>query len=121
MWTQYFGKLNGESFAKVVKKDSPKAFWDSINSQNKLFLQDGEPIKIAKKLIERLMRLVAFDAIVCKVFAIPARSTDVNPIENIFNQNHEKLTEDAITYQIKRKNFEDFPARVERTFTEFPV
>ena len=79
MCTQYFGKLNGESFPKLVKKDFPKAFRDSINSKNKLFLQDGDPIQNIKKANR------AFHAIGCKVFAIPAQSPDVNPIENIFN------------------------------------
>ena len=41
----------------------------------------------------------AFDAIGCKLFAIP----EVNPIENIFNRIREKLTEDAITHQIKQE------------------
>ena len=115
MCTQDFGKLNGESFAKIVKKDFPKAFRDSINPKNKLFLQDGNPIQNSKKANR------ALDAIGCKVFAIPARSPDVNPIEDIFNGIREKLTEDAITHQIKRENFEEFSARVKRTFAEFPV
>ena len=62
-----------------------------------------------------------FDTIGCKVFVIPARSPDVNPIENIFNRIHEKLTEDATTHQIKRENFKEFSARIKRTFAEFPV
>ena len=89
MCTQYFGKLNGESFAKIVKKDFPKAFRDSINPKNKLFLQDGNPIQSSKKANR------ALDAIGCKVFAIPTRSPDVNPIEDIFNGIREKLTDDG--------------------------
>ena len=45
----------------------------------------------------------------------------MSPIENIFNRIREKLTEDAITHQIKRGNFEEFSACVKRTFAEFPV
>ena len=63
----------------------------------------------------------AFDAIGCKVFAIPCRSPDVNPIKKEFNRIRQKLTEDAITLQIKRENFEEFSACVKRTFAEFPV
>ena len=98
----YFGRLSGESIAKIVKKDFPKAFRDSINPKNELFLQDGDPIQNSKKANR------AFDATGCKVFAIPARSLDVNPIENIFNRIREKLTEDAITHQIKRENLKSF-------------
>ena len=115
MCTQYFGKLNGESFAKVVKNDFPKALRDSISSKNKLFLRDSDPTQNSKKANR------VFDVIGCKVFAIPARSLDVNPIENIFNRIRKKLAEDAITHQIKRENFEEFSTRVKRTFEEFPV
>ena len=59
MCTQYFGKLIGESFAKIVNKDFPKAFRDSINPKNKKFYRMEIQFNIAKKLIERLMRLVA--------------------------------------------------------------
>ena len=45
----------------------------------------------------------------------------MNPIENIFNRVHEKLTEDAITHQLKEENFEEFSAGVKRTLAEFPV
>ena len=78
-------------------------------------MQEGDPIQNSKRANR------VFYAIGWKVFAIPARSPDVNPIENIFNRIREKLTEDAITHQIKRENFEEFSARVKRTFVEFPV
>ena len=105
----------GESIAKIVKKDFPKAFRDSINPKNELLLLDGDPVQNSKKANR------AFDATGCKVFAIPARSPDLNPIENIFNRIREKLTKDAITHQIKQENFEEFSASVKRTFIEFPV
>ena len=57
----------GESIAKIVKKDFPKAFRDSINPKNELLLLDGDPIQNSKKANR------AFDATGCKVFAIPAR------------------------------------------------
>ena len=88
MCTQYFGKMIGESFAKIVNKDFPKTFRDNINPKNKQVLQDGNPIQYCKKANR------AFDAIGCKLFAIPAWSPDVNPIKNIFNWICEKLTKD---------------------------
>ena len=35
MCTQYFGKMIGESFAKIINKDFPKTFRDNINPKNK--------------------------------------------------------------------------------------
>ena len=78
-------------------------------------MQDGDPIQNSKKANR------AFNMTGCKVFAIPAPSPDMNPIENIFNRIREKLTEDTITHQNKRENFEEFSVRVKRTFAEFPV
>ena len=66
MCTQYFGKMIGESFAKIVNKDFPKTCRDNINPKNKQVLQDGNPIQYCKKANR------AFDAIGCKLFAIPA-------------------------------------------------
>ena len=65
--------------------------------------------KIAKK------NNSALDAIGCNVFAIPARSSDVNPIENIFKRIREKLIEDAITHQIKRENVRELSTCVKKT------
>ena len=115
MCTQYFGKLDGESFAKIVKKDFSKEFREGIDRKKKLFLQDDDPIQNGKKANRE------FDAIGCKLIAIPTRSSDMTPIENIFNRIREKLTEDAITHQIKRENFEKFSVRVKRRFAEFLV
>ena len=115
MWTQYLGKLNGETFAEIVKKDFPKAFRDSINLKNKLFLLDGNPTQNSQKA------KTAFDAIGWKVFATPARSPEVNAIKNIFNRIRENLIEDPIMNRIKRENFKEFSAQVKRTFAEFPV
>ena len=117
MCIQYFGKLNGEVFAKIVK-NFRKESRDSINpniNQNKLFLQDGDSTQNKKKANR------AFDAIGCKIFAIPARSPGVNPIENIFNRICENLTEDAITHQIKRENFVEYSVCVKRTFESFQL
>ena len=74
-WEAQWGK-----FCQNSQEGLSKAFRDSINPKNKLFLQDGNPIQNSKKANR------AFDAIGCKLFAIPARSPDVNPIENIFNR-----------------------------------
>ena len=109
-WEAQWGK-----FCQNSQEGLSKAFRDSINPKNKLFLQDGNPIQNSKKANR------AFDAIGCKVSAIPARSPNMNPTENIFNRIREKLTEDAITHQIKRENFEEFSAHVKRPFAEFPV
>ena len=79
MCEQYEGHINGRLFADIVKEKFPETFSKSTNCKNMLFLQDGDPSQnsaVAKS---------AFEFIGCKVFSIPARSPDINPIENLFN------------------------------------
>ena len=53
-------------------------------------------------------------------FYIPARSPDIIPIENLFNQVGRKLTKDALQHQITDQSFEQFPERVKRTLEAYP-
>ena len=111
---QYFDRLNGDMFYDFVKEHFTLAFSKSTNSRNMLFLQDGDPSQNSARAH------AAFDEIGCKVFSIPARSPDLNPIENMFNVVLCKLHEDALTKEIKRENFEEFFARVKHTLGTFP-
>ena len=69
--------FNGVKYKEFVKKHCPSALENSTNP-NKLVLQDGHPVQQSKQAHQ------AYDAIVCKVFSVPARSPDLNPMENIF-------------------------------------
>ena len=60
-----------------------------------LFLQDGDPTQNSRKPKK------AFDDVGCRMFSIPARSPDINPIENMFNNVHKILREDAIEHHIE--------------------
>ena len=65
-------------FAEFVAEHFNSVFDNSANPPGKLFLQDGDPrqcSRVARKAMENL---------VCRMFAIPPRSPDINPIENIF-------------------------------------
>ena len=55
------------------------------------------------------------------MFVIPARSPDVNPIENLFHLVSKKLETDALDMEITNENFEQFSARVEKTMKNFPI
>ena len=54
------------------------------------------------------------------LFCIPARSPDIDPIENLFNQVGRKLTKDAMQHQITDESFEQFSERVKRTLEAYP-
>ena len=72
-------KFNGANYKEFVKKHWPRALERSTNPRNKLVLQDGDPVQKSKQAY------LAYDAIGCKIFSIPPRIPDLNPIENVFH------------------------------------
>lgn len=111
---QYEGKLNGEKFADFVRARFPYMFENSNNSRGKLFLQDGDPSQNSKKAN------VAIDEVGARQFSIPARSPDLNPIENVFHNIKNLLRDDALNKKIYSENYEQFCQRIKRTMLNFP-
>ena len=77
-----------------------------------LFFQDGDPTQNSRKAKK------AFD-VGSRMFSIPTRSPDINPIENMFNNVRKKLREDAIEHHIEHESFEEFCNRVKTTPLNF--
>ena len=69
----------GVHYKEFVKANFPKALEASTNPRNKLILHDGCPVQNSKQA------QLGYSAVGCKIFSIPARSPDLNPIENIFH------------------------------------
>ena len=69
----------GVNYKEFVKRHWPAALENSTNPKNKLVLQDGCPVQKSKQAN------LAYDELGVKIFNIPARSPDMNPIENIFH------------------------------------
>lgn len=112
---QYHGKINGDMFSKFIEEHFPRTFESSANPRGKLFLQDGDPSQNSKKAKQSM------DKIGVKKFNIPARSPDLNPIENVFNYVKVKLHEEALRKDIKHENFEQYSNRVKRSLLNCPV
>ena len=108
---QYFHRLKGENFADYVRLRFPQIFLDSANPTAKRFLPDGDPVQNSAAARR------AFEEVGAVTFAIPPRSPDLNPIENLFHLVSKQLREDAIDKQITSENFEQFSERVKRTMT----
>ena len=101
-------------FKNFARSKFPEAFEKSCNPKKKLFVQDGDQSQNSKKAH------IAFDEISCTVFLIPARSPDINPIENVFNVIREHLKKDAFENEIKKESFEEFSVRVKASLLQFP-
>lgn len=106
---QYTGRINGEKFADFVRTTLPEAFSNSANPKGKIFLQDGDPSQNSKVAMDAILEIGA------RVFSIPPRSPDLNPIENIFNVTKEKLKEDALMNEITKEDWDSFCMRVKST------
>jgi transposase len=112
---QYHSKLTGKMFAKFVKEHFSSVFENSANPRGKLFFQDVDPrqcSKVARKAIGRLG---------CRMFAIPPRSPDINPIENIFHLVRKQLQDDALRNKITKESFAAFSVRIKRTVKNITV
>ena len=112
---QYEDHLNGEIFGEFVKAHFRGAFKSSINPKGKVVLQDGDSKQNSAKAKK------AFNRVGCKIMSIPARSPDVNPIENLFNVVRVKIRQDSIDKQLTCESFEDFSARVKDIIKNFSL
>ena len=112
---QYFGSITGAKCAKITEECLAPAMERSVAPRARRILQDGCPRQNSKVSIN------AFDKHKIKVFKIPARSPDLNPIENLFNTVKKRLRRQALDQNIEYETFEEFSERVTKTLLEFPA
>ena len=65
------------------------------------------------------MAMRAIEKVGAKVFRIPARSPDLNPIENFFHLVSVKLNNDAIEKKITKESIQEFSSRVRESMQNF--
>ena len=63
----------------------------------------------------------ALQQVECELLPIPARSPDLNPIENVFHNVKSFLQQEAIESQITSESFEEFKERVLRTLDNVEI
>ena len=112
---QYEGAINAETCKSFIDENFPDMFEKSGNTKGKLFLQDGDPSQNSKLAKD------AMDSIGCRLFKIPPRSPDLNPIENIFHLIGKQLKKDALKNNLQRESYAQFCDRVKRTVLAYPA
>jgi len=112
---QYEGQLNGKRFAEFVREQFPALFERSSNARGKLFLQDGDPSQNSRKAQEAMRQVGA------RKFSIPARSPDLNPVENVFHNVKSQLQDDALNKKITHETYSQFCERVKKTLLSYPA
>ena len=115
-----YDHMNGETFANFVTNNFKELF-DKCNKPivngNKsvhVWLQDGDK---SQNSAEAKVAMQAMEANV--VQSIPARSPDLNPIENMFHIVKAHLTQQAIQQNIEVETKDEFQQRVLSTLQNF--
>ena len=93
----------------------PQTFMLSANPHDNLFLQDGDPSQNSAKAMQ------VFENMGAKVFSIPLRSPDLNPIENFFHSISVKINEESLNNIIMHETFQEFSERVKRIIVNYPT
>ena len=109
----YEGHINGEKFADIIANSFPQMLSAAQKGDIKLFVQDGDKSQNSKVALEQL------EVIGASVFAIPARSPDLNPIENVFHLSGKKIKLDGLALNIQHESFEQFQQRCQSTLMSF--
>lgn len=112
---RYHGSITGQKFAEIVYNHFPATFDKTINPRAKRILQDNCPRQnsaLAKKAIYS-------NKVGGKIFTIPPRSPDLNPIENFFHLVTKQLEKDAKAQNITKESKEEFEERIKATMMNF--
>lgn len=108
-----YEKMSGQYFANFIRDNFDEMFDDAAKDST-TWVQDNDPSQNSA-LAREAMKYVR-----CNLLSIPARSPDMNPIENIFHLANNKLCKDAIAKRIEKETFEQFQERVIQTLYEIP-
>ena len=109
-----YDKMDGKYFANFLHEHFDMMV-ESAEKDSRLWLQDGDPSQNSA-LAKEVMKQVNSE-----LLSIPARSPDINPIENLFAVAKAALRREAIERNITAETTNEFEARVKRTLREIPV
>ncbi len=109
---EQFDKMNSDYCEKYVLRNFEQLFQKS-GKESRMFIQDGDPSQNSKKARGAMVKYAA------KLLAIPPRSPNLNPIENVFHLVRKELKAEAIEKRISAEIYEEFSKRVSRTLYEF--
>ena len=115
MCKAYTGRMNSERYQDLIVPSIVEGVRKSINPLGKRVLQDNCSIMNQKQVVEKLFE----EGI--KRFQIPARSPDINCIENVFHKMRKEIQRDAINRNISNESFRQFQARCAHIIRNFSV
>ena len=110
VFCQHYTKMNGPFFTSLITNDFGSIFHAS-GKVSRTFVQDGDPSQNCKaaKLALKHGKFT--------MQAIPARSPDINPIENVFHIAKRDLESDTIKRHVSRESYQEFVKRAQKVIT----
>ena len=112
---RYDRAITAQKMADLVDQHFERAFEKSADPRGRRFLMDNCPEQNSRTALR------AHDRVSAKVFLIPPRSPDLNPIENFFHQVNRKLQQQALVNNITRETKDELEYRIKKTMREFPL
>lgn len=109
-----YDHMNGEYFASFIDRTFEHIFEDADKESN-VFVQDGDASQNSAAARQAMGRVRA------QLLSIPARSPDLNPIENFFHTVSKTLKEEAVSTNLSRETYEEFENRIIRTMFAVPI
>ena len=112
-----YNHMNGSYFAEFVRNRLNVTFAKAGPKYNslRLFVMDNDPSQNSRKALSEIEKIEA------TIHAIPARSPDLNPIENIFNNVKKELEREALAKEMKHESYNAFKSRVINTLNNISV
>ena len=98
-------RMTGDYSAELIRTEIKAALAASGKSAKRI-LQDVDPSQNSKKARDELFKQNI------RLFSIPPRSPDLNPIENLFNQVRRTIKKDSLNQQLLRESKIEFTERV---------
>ena len=98
-------RITGDYFAELIRTEIKTALAAS-GKMAKRILQDGDPSQNSKKARDELFKQNI------RLFSIPPRSPDLEPIENLFNLVRRTIKKDSLNQQLLRESKFEFTERV---------
>ena len=109
--------MTGDYFASFIRNFFHKLFKANgkRKGNEKIFLMDNCPCQTSAKAKKALRSIGA------TMRVIPARSLDLNPIENMFNVLRKRLEGEVKEKNITHETWDEFVARVKRNIWSMPI
>ena len=113
MCKSYTGRMNAVKYCELIVPKMEEGLENTINPMAKRIVQDNCKIINSKLVVENLGDMGA------QRFKIPARSPDINCIDNVFHAMRKEIQNDASVRNIQKETFRQFQYRASRIIRNF--